>query len=105
MDHNKLWKIQEMEIPDHLNHLLRNLYADQEETITTNMEQRTDSKLGNEFIKAVFGHPAYLTHLQNTSCKMPGWMKYKLESRLLGETSITSDTQRTLSLWQKEKRN
>ena len=69
------------------------------------MEQRNDSKLGNEFVKAVFGHPAYLTHLQNTSCKMPGWMKYKLESRLLGETSITSDTQRTPPLWQKEKRN
>ena len=56
------------------------------------MEQQTGSKLGKEYIKAVYCHPAYL---QSTSCKMPDWMKHKLESRLLGEISITSDRQMT----------
>ena len=68
------------------------------------MEQRTDSKLGNEYVKAVYCYPAYLTYMQSTSCKMPGWMKRKLESRLLGEISITSDMQMTPPLWQKAKR-
>ena len=54
------------------------------------MEQRTGSKLGKEYIKDVYCHPACLTYMQNTSCEMLGWMKHKLESRLLGETSITS---------------
>ena len=57
------------------------------------MEQQTSSKLGKDYIKAVYCHPAYLTYMQSTSCKMPGWMKHKLESRFLGEISITSDTQ------------
>ena len=52
------------------------------------MEQQTGSKLGKEYIKAIYCHPAYLTYVQSTSCKMPGWMKHKLESRLLGEISI-----------------
>ena len=55
------------------------------------MEQQTGSQSGKEYIKAVYYHLAYLTSMQNTSCKMPGWMKHKLESRLLGEISITSD--------------
>ena len=59
------------------------------------MEQRTGSKLGNEYIKAVYCHLAFLTYMQNTSCKMSGWMKHKLESRLPGEISITSDMQMT----------
>ena len=59
------------------------------------MEQRTDSKLGKEYVKAVYCHPAYLIYMQSTSCKMLGWMKHKLESRLPGETSITSDMQMT----------
>ena len=67
------------------------------------MQQQTGSKLGKEYIKAVYCHPAYLTYMQSTSCKMLGWMKYKLESGLLGETSITSDMQMTPSLWQKAK--
>ena len=58
-------------------------------------EQQTGSKLGKEYIKAVYCHPAYLTYMQSTSWEMPGWMKHKLESRLPGETSITSDTQMT----------
>ena len=69
------------------------------------MEQRTDSKLGKEYIKAVYCHPAYLTYMQSTSWKMAGWMEHKLESRLPGEISITSDTQMTPPLWQKEKKN
>ena len=59
------------------------------------MEQQTNSKSGKEYITAVYCHPAYLTFTQSTSCKMPGWMKCKLESRLLGEISITSDTRMT----------
>jgi len=55
------------------------------------MEQWTGSKLGKEYIKAVYCHPAYLTYMQSTSCEMPGWMKHKLESRLAEEISITSD--------------
>ena len=57
------------------------------------MGQWIGSKLGKEYVKAVYCHPAYLTYMQSTSCEMLGWMKHKLESRLLGEISITSDTQ------------
>src|SRR5574337_142969 len=60
------------------------------------MEQQTGPKLGKEYVKAVCCHPAYLTYMQSTSCEMLGWMKHKLESRLLGEISITSDMQMTL---------
>ena len=59
------------------------------------MEQLTGSKLGKEYVKAVYCHPTYLTCMQSTSRRMPGWMKHKLESRLPGEISITSDTQVT----------
>ena len=59
------------------------------------MEQQTGSKLGNEYVKAVYCHPAYLTSMQST-CEMLGWMKHKLESRLPGETSITSDADDTV---------
>ena len=64
-------------------------------------EQRTGSKLGKEFIKAVYCHPAYLTYMQSTSWEMLDWMKHKLESTFLGEISVTSDTQMTLPSWQK----
>ena len=91
VDHNELWKIiQEMGLSDHLTCLLRNLYAGQETTVRTDMEQQTGSKLGKEYVKAVYHHPAYLTYMQSTSWEMPGWMKHKLESRLLRELSITS---------------
>ena len=69
------------------------------------MEQWTGSKLGKEYVKAIYCHPAYLTYMQSTSCEVPGWMNHKLESRLLGELSITSDIQMTPPLWQKVKRN
>ena len=67
------------------------------------MEQPTGSKSGKEYIKAVYCHPAYLTYMQSTSGEMPGLMKHKLESKLLGEISVTSDTQMTPTLWQKAK--
>ena len=64
VDHNKLWKIlQQMGIPDYLTCLLRNLYAGQEATLEPNMEQWTGSKLGKEYIKAVYCHPTYLTYM------------------------------------------
>ena len=69
------------------------------------IEQQTGSKLGKEYVKAVYCHPAYLTSMQSTSYKMPAWMKHKLESRLLGEISITSDMHMTPPLWEKVKRN
>ena len=69
------------------------------------MEQNTVSKMGKECVKAVYCHLAYLTFMQIISCEMPGWMKHKLESRFLGEISITSDTQMIPPLWQKAKRN
>ena len=59
------------------------------------MEQQTGSKSGKEYIKAVYCHAAYLTYMQGRSCEMLGWMKHKLESRKLGEISITSDMQMT----------
>ena len=69
MDHNKLWEIlEEMGIPDHLTCLLRNLYAGQEATVLElDMEQQTGFKLGKEYVKAVYFHPAYLTYVQSTS--------------------------------------
>ena len=60
------------------------------------MEQQTHYKLGKQYIKVVYCHPAYLTYMQSASREMPTWMKHKLESRLLGEISITSDMQMTL---------
>ena len=69
------------------------------------MEQLTGSKSGEEYVKAVYCHPAYLTYMQSTSCEMLGWMNHKLESRFLGEISITSDMQMTPPLWQKVKKN
>jgi len=69
------------------------------------MEKQTGSKLGKEYVKAIYCHLAYLTCMQSTSCKTLGWMKHKLESRLQGEISITSDMPMIPSLWQKVKRN
>ena len=104
LDHNKLWKIlQEMGIPDHLTCLLRNLYAGQEAMVRMRHGTTDWFQLGKEYVKAVYC--PYLTHMQSTLCEMPGWMKHKLESRLLGEISITSDIQMTPPLWQKQKKN
>ena len=105
VDYKKLWKIlQEMGIPDHHTCLLRNLYAGQNQELEPTMEQQTGSKLGKEYIKAVYCHPAYLTYMQNTSCEMLGRMKHKLETRA-GRISINSYMQMTPPLWQKAKKN
>ena len=69
------------------------------------MEQWTGSKLGKEYVMAVYCHPAYLTFMQSTSCEMLGWIKHKLKSGLLVGISVTSDMQMTPPLWQKVKRN
>ena len=104
VDHNKLWKIlKEMGIPDHLTCLPRDLYAVKKQQLELDMEQQTGSKLGKEYIKAVYCHPASLTSMQSTSQETLGWKKHKLASRLPGEISITSDMQMTPPLWQKTK--
>ena len=64
-----------------------------EQQLEPDMEKQTGSKLGKEYVKAVYCHPAYLTYMKSTLCQMPDWMKHKLESRLSGEISITSDMQ------------
>ena len=106
VDHRKLWEIlQKRGLPDHLTCLLRIYMQVKKQQLKLDMEQQTGSKLGKEFVKAVYCHPAYLTSVQGTSCEMPGWMKNRLESRLPGEIAITSDVQITSPLWQKAKRN
>ena len=67
------------------------------------MEQQTGSKQENEYIKAVYCHPVYLTYMQSTSCEMSGWVKHMLESRLPGETPIISDMQMTPPLGRKQR--
>ena len=69
------------------------------------IEQQTGFKQEKEYVKAVYCHPVYLTYMQSTSWETLGWMKHKLESRLLGEISITSDIQMIPPLWQKAKEN
>ena len=69
------------------------------------MEQQAGYKYDKEYVKAVYCHPTYLTYMQSTSREMPGWMRHKLESRVPGEISITSDRQMTPPLWQKVKKN
>ena len=73
--------------------------------LESDMEQQTSSKLEKEYDEAVYCHPAYLTYMQSTSHEMPDWMKHKLELRLRGEISITSDMQMIPPLAQKAKRN
>ena len=68
---------------------------DKKQQLELDMEQQIGSKLGKEYVKAVYYHPGYLSYMQSTSCEMLGWMKHKLESRLPAEISITSDMQMT----------
>ena len=103
VDHNKLWKIKDMGIPDHLICFLRSLYAGQEATVRTGYETIDWFQIGKGYIKAVYCHPAYLTYMQSTSWEMLGWREHKLESGLPGEISVTSDMQMTPPLWQKVK--
>ena len=80
-----LWKIlKEMGTADYLTYLQRNLYMDQQVT-EPDMKQQTCSKLRKEYVMAVYCHPTYLIYMHSASCKMPGWMNHKLESRLPGE--------------------
>ena len=72
---------------------------DKKQQLELDMEQWTGSKLGKEYVKAVYCHPSYLAYMQNTSREKPGWMKHKLESRLPGEVLITSDMQIPPPLW------
>ena len=76
----------------------------EKQQLELDMEQQTGSKSGKEYVKAVYCHPAYITYLQSTSYEMPGWMKHNLESRLLGEISITSDTQMLPPYGRKQRR-
>ena len=100
------WKIlKEMGIPDHLICLLRNLHAGQEATIRTGHGTTDWFQIGKGVCQGCVMSPAYLTYMQNTSWEMLGWQKHKLESRLPGEISITSDMQMTSPLWQKVKKN
>ena len=85
VDHNKLWKIlQDMGLPDHLTCLLRNLYASQEATVRTGHGNTDRFKLAEEYVKAVYCHAVYLTYMQSISCKMRGWMKQKVEIKIVG---------------------
>ena len=106
VDHNKLQKFfKRWEHQTSLPASWEICMQDKKQLIELDMEQWTGSKLGKEYIKAVYSCPAYLTSMQSTSCKMLGWMKHNLESRLLGEISITSDMQMTPLLWHKVKKN
>ena len=100
------WKIlKEIGIPDHLTCLLRYLYPGQEATVRSRRGKMDWFQMEKEYVKAIYCHPAYSTFMQCKSCKMPGWMEHKLESRLPGEISITSDMQMIPHLWQKANRN
>ena len=77
---------------------------DKKQQLEPDMEQWTGSKWGKEYAKAVYCHPAYLTCMQSTSCKMPGWMKHKLESSVPGEISITSDIHTTSPYGRQQRR-
>ena len=94
-----------MGIPDHLTCLLRNLYAGQEMIVGTGDGTADWFQIGKEVCQGCILHPAYLTFMQSTSCEVLGWMKHKLESRLPGEISITSDMQMTPPLRQEELKN
>ena len=106
VDHNKLWKIQkEMGIPDHLTCLLRKLYAGQEATVRTGHGITDWFQIGKGVCQGCVLSPCLFNLYSEYIMRMLGWMKHKLESRLLGEISITSDMQMTPPLWQKVKRN
>ena len=95
VDHNKLWNIlKEMGIPYHLTWLLRNLYAGQEATVRTRHATADWFQIWKGVYQGCILSPCLLTYMQSTSWETLGWRKHKLESRLLGEVSVTSDTQR-----------
>ena len=107
VDHNKVWKIlkemgiQKITLPASWG----NCMQVKKQQLEPDMEKWTGSKLGKEYVKAIYCRHTYLTSMQSTSWEMLGWIKHKLESRLPGEISITSDMLITPLLWQKVKRN
>ena len=104
VEHNKLWKIlKEMGIPDHLTCLLRNLYAGQEATVRTGHGATDWFQIGKGVRQGCILSPCFFNLYAEHIMQMPGWMKLRLESRLLGKMSITSDMQMTPPLWQKAK--
>ena len=106
VDHNKLWKIlKEMGKPDHLTCILRNLYAGQEATVRTECGTTDRSQISKGVHQGCILSPCLLIYMQSTSLETLDWKKHKLESRLLGEISISSDMQMTPPLWQRVKRN
>jgi len=107
VDHNKLWKIlKEMGIPDHLTCLFRNLYAGQETTVRTGHGTTDWFQIGKGVRQGCILSPCLFNlYSEYIVRKMLGWRKHKLESRLPGEISITSDMQMTPPLWQKVKKN
>ena len=106
VDHNKLWKIlKEMGIPDHLTCLLRNLYASQEATVRTGHGTTDRLQIGKGVHQGCIMSPCLFNFYAEYSMRNAGWKKHKLESRLPGEISITSDLQMTPPLWKKVKRN
>ena len=105
MDYNKLWKIlKEMGIPDHLTCFLRNLYGGQEATVRTGHRKRDWFWIVKGVHQGWILSPCLFNFMQSTSWETLGWMKHKLESRLPGEISITSDIQMTPPLAQKWRR-
>ena len=106
VDHNKLWEIlKEMEIPDHLTCLLRNLYAGQEATVRPGHGTTDWFQIGKGVCQSCILSPCLFNLYAEYIMRNAGWMKNKLESRLLGEIPITSDMQMTRPLWQKVKKN
>ena len=92
VDHNNLWKIlKERKYQTTLPVSWETCMQAKKQQLDLDMGQLTGSKLGKEYVKVVYCHPAYLIYMQSTSCKMPGWMKHKLESILLAEISTTLD--------------
>ena len=104
VDHNKLWRIflemDQTTWPASWEICMQI----KKQPLELDVEQQTGSKLGKEYVKAVYCYPAYLNYMQSKSCKMLGLMKQKLDSRLLARISITSDMQMTPHLWQKSGR-
>ena len=106
VDHNNPWKfLKRWEYQTTLPASWEICMQVKKQELKRDIEQQTGSKLGKEYVKTVYCHPVYLTYIQSTSYKMRGWMKHKLESRLPGSISITSDMQMTPPLWQKAKKN
>ena len=106
VDHNKLWRIlKETGIPNHPTCFLRNLFAGQEATAGTRHGTMDWFKIRKAYIKALYGHLAYLTSMQSASSEMTRWIKHKLESRLSGDIVTMSDMQMIPAASEEELKN